>query len=90
MRLHLVHCDARDVAADVQFVKHFDGLIGGSEEALDEGTGGTIRALLNSLESKPFGKSHLIDVPSRAPLKSAKLSTGSFLLIINVPVPLPA
>jgi hypothetical protein len=73
MRLHLAESDARDVAADLQFVKHFHGLIGGSEEVLDKAIRGKIRKLLNSLESEPFGKSRLIQVPSRSPVKSGNL-----------------
>jgi hypothetical protein len=73
VRLQLIESDARNVAADVQFVKHFDGLIGGAELALDNAVGGLIQQALDSLEQEGFGRSCLIQVPGAAPIKSSNL-----------------
>jgi hypothetical protein len=73
MRFHLFTADARDIAADIQFVKHFNGLMGGAEQALDIATSGKIREQLNSLELESFGTAKLIEVPKFAHIKSANL-----------------
>ena len=60
MRLHLACVEAVDVAAEIQIVKHFSGLVGGAEEQLDRATRGQIRRVLNTLEAGAFGASRLI------------------------------
>ena len=73
MRLHLVTANAREIVADVQFVKHFDGLIGGAELALDQAINGGLRPALIRLESSRFTNSQLIQSPSTSPIGSRNL-----------------
>jgi len=73
MRLHLVTADARKVVADVQFVKHFDGLIGGAELALDKATNGGLQSALMALESSRFTNSRIIRLPPASTIGSRNL-----------------
>jgi hypothetical protein len=73
MRLHLITSDAREITADIQFVKHFDGLIGGAEAALDNAIRGGLQQTLFDLESNRFLNSRLVEVPVRAPIGSRNL-----------------
>jgi|GEM_PF-1903715 len=62
MKLRLSVSDARKVVADVQFVKHFDGLLGGSERVLDGASNGAIEKAIIFLESSRFRNSQLIEI----------------------------
>ena len=73
MNLHLVNDDATNVAADVQFVKHFSGLIGGAEGAWDRLLGGKVRKLLNSNALDSFGEVQLLRVANRTRAKAKNL-----------------
>lgn len=73
MRLHLVTADTRVALADFQFVKHFDGLIGGAERALDEEVGGGVRSAARVLESDMLLKSKIVQVPKASGLGSRNL-----------------
>ena len=72
MQLHLENMDARDVVADIQFVKHFNGRYGGAEAVLDNETGGRIQQLFHKLES-PSISSQIIKVPHHAKVRSEYL-----------------
>lgn len=73
MRLHIITADATKVAADLQFVKHFDGLFGGAEKALDKATSGSIKSALAELESNRFINSRLVRLPQNKTLGSRNL-----------------
>ena len=50
MRLSLVTKDATVIEADLQFVKHFDGLVGGSEAAINRELRGVLAPVFDELE----------------------------------------
>jgi hypothetical protein len=73
MRLRLVTADAREINADVQFVKHFDGLIGGAEKALDDALSGALREILIVFDSNKFDSSRVVRVPDTGIVGSSNL-----------------
>jgi hypothetical protein len=78
MNLFLLSENATDVNSDLQFVKHFDGLIGGAEAAIDNSVGGLVEDAIMALENNQFQKSQLIGVPS-----SSKIGSR-FLLVLSL------
>lgn len=58
MELSLIAQDAASVEADLQFVKHFDGLVGGSEAAINQELGGALAPVFEELErsTPPSGR----------------------------------
>jgi len=73
MKLRLVTADARDIRSEVQFVKHFTGLIGGAEKALDDSLGGALRGVLFAMDSNRFLISRTVQVPRGNIIGSANL-----------------
>ena len=65
MKLRLVCADARKVEADVQFVKHFNGLLGGAEAELNLAAHGALESALIELDDKDIN-SITLQVQNRA------------------------
>lgn len=78
MRLHLVTADATKIVADLQFVKHFNGLLGGAERVLDEATSGSLQSTLSEMESNRFLNSKIVKLPQN------KIIGSKNLLVLNL------
>jgi hypothetical protein len=78
MRLHLVTADATKIVADLQLVKHFDGLFGGAEKALDKATNGSLQSTLAEMESNRFLNSRIVG------LSRNKVIGSKNLLVLNL------
>ena len=51
MKLTLTAQDETAIEADLQFVKHFDGVIGGSEAGINRSLRGALAPVFDELES---------------------------------------
>ncbi len=60
MKLLLTVQDATSIEADLQFVKHFDGRVGGSEAAINRKLRGTLAPVFDEVERSEPPSSRIV------------------------------